>query len=230
MGVQAVEKEEVTRSTRNSRLPLGSIFLFSLFVLVAVLAYTLWNPRPALLPHPKELAGVLPLQPRPLASFSLVDQTGAPFGEERLAGRWTFLFFGYTNCPDVCPATLSILAAVHDKLGGREGAAGDLQFLFVSVDPERDTPESLADYMAFFGRGFLAATGSREELDEFSRQVGAGYLIQEESSPGQYLVNHSSVIFLVDPEVRIAAAFSQPHDAGTIVKLFRKVRAYYSSI
>ena len=171
---------------------------------------------------------MLPLQPRQLAPFSLVDHTGEPFTRQRLTGKWTFLFFGYTNCPDVCPATLSILTAVHDELG-RQGGAEDTRFLFVSVDPERDTPDKLADYMAFFDRGFVAATGSKAEIDAFSRQVGAGYMIQEEGSPGQYLVNHSSAIFLVDPGARVVASFSQPHDAGTIVRLFRKVQAYYSS-
>ena len=229
MGGQAVEKK-VADSPRNSRLPLGTIFLFSIFVLAGVIVFSLWNPRPAMPPHPRELAGVLPPEPRQLAPFALVDQTGAPFTEQRFAGKWTFLFFGYTYCPDVCPATLSILTAVRDQLVRQGGEVLNTQFLFVSVDPERDTPEKLAEYMAFFDREFVAATGSRADIDDFSRQVGAGYMIQEESSPGQYLVNHSSAIFLVDPKGRVAAAFSQPHNAGTIVTLFRKIQAYYSSI
>ncbi len=219
-------EKEVARPS-GSNLPLGTIFLFSVLVLVAVVVHSLWNPRPVLTPPPAELVGVLPPEPRQLASFTLVDQNGAPFTEQRFSGRWTFLFFGYTHCPDVCPATLSVLAAVQGELA-EQGVEGT-EVLFVSVDPQRDTPRKLADYMAFFDSGFTAATGSREQIEQFTRQVGAGYMIREERAPGQYLVNHSSSIFLIDPQVRVVAAFSQPHNAATIVTLFRKIRAYLAS-
>ncbi len=165
--------------------------------------------------------------PKPLAEFSLVDQQGVPFQRKELVGRWNFLFFGYTHCPDVCPATLSILAQVQKRLAGEDGSAG-IQTIFVSIDPQRDSPETLAEYMAFFDQGFIGLTGSTEEIDNLTRQLGAGYMRGEETSPGNYVVNHTSAIFLIDPQARLVAAFSQPHNPATIVELFHKIRAYLS--
>ncbi len=164
--------------------------------------------------------------PKPLADFSLVDQRGAQFGRKELVGRWSFLFFGYTHCPDVCPATLSVLGQVQERIAkGRESPL--VQTIFVSVDPQRDSPEKLAEYMAFFDSGFVGLTGDMEQIDGFTQQLGAGYMRGEETSPGNYVVNHTSAIFLIDPRARVVASFSQPHDPATIAKLFHKIRVYF---
>ncbi len=95
-------------------------------------------------------AGTALPEPRALADFSLADQNGQPFSREDLRGRWTLLFTGFTNCPDVCPLTIATMADLRRRL-----ARDDLQFLFVSVDPERDTPEVIRRYLAHFDPGLV---------------------------------------------------------------------------
>ncbi len=165
-------------------------------------------------------------QPKPLSSFDLVDHKGEVFTRDNLLGKWTFLFFGYTHCPDVCPMTLSVLSSVYNRLDEKDGEGFGEQIVFLSVDPNRDTPEKLAEYMAFFNEKFIGVTGSKEEIDEFSMQYGAGYILGEETAPGEYSVNHTSAIFLIDPKGRLVALFSQPHNADTILMQYRKIQPY----
>ncbi len=210
----------------RKRVPLGTFFIFSIWVLVLVVALSFWNSRTAYKQPPKELMGVLRPEPKPLASFNLVDHNKEPFTRQNLLGKWTFLFFGYTYCPDVCPMTLSVLTEFYKQLEGGADELSNVQVLFVSVDPDRDTPEKLADYMSFFNKKFIAVTGSKTEIDSFVRQYGAGYILEQETSPGEYLVSHTSAIFLVDPEGRLVALFSQPHSADTILAQYKKIRAF----
>jgi protein SCO1/2 len=162
--------------------------------------------------------------PRPLPPFALVDQAGRSFGPERLRGRWSFVFFGFVNCPDVCPTTLATLAAA-------EAALADLPaqdrpgVLFVSVDPGRDTPEILGRYVAHFDPAFTGATGSREAIDALAAALGVAVIIGPPAADGSYSVDHSAAVFLVDPEARVVALFGAPHDAGTIARDFRRIAA-----
>ena len=101
-------------------------------------------------------AGTALPEPRALPDFALVDQAGRPFGRARFEGRWSLLFTGFTHCPDVCPTTLALMAELRRRV-----ARDDLQFVFVSVDPERDTPEVVARYLAHFDPALVGATGAR---------------------------------------------------------------------
>jgi len=102
-----------------------------------------------------------------------------------------------------------------------------LQVLFVSVDPNRDSTEKMAAYVAHFNRQFIGATAGAGQIERFARQFGAGYLFEPETASGQYLVAHSSAIFLVDPLGRIVATFSQPHYADTLALQFRRIEHYF---
>ncbi len=144
-------------------------------------------------------------EPRPLADFALSDQRGQPLTREDLRGRWTLLFTGFTNCPDVCPTTLATMAELDRRL-----ARPDLQFLFVSVDPGRDTPEVIASYLAHFGPGLIGATGPRAEIERLTSGLGLAQVL----NPGvgdDYTVDHSTAFVLIDPESRLAGYFSAPH-------------------
>lgn len=163
-------------------------------------------------------------EPRALPAFSLVDASGQAFGPERLAGRWNFLFFGFVNCPDVCPTTLATLAAAKAALadrpaGERPGVA------FISVDPGRDTPGIVGRYVAHFDPSFVGATGTRESIDALAASLGVAVIVGPPAADGSYAVDHSAAIFLVDPEARIAAVFGAPHDAATIARDFRRIVA-----
>ena len=212
----------------STKLPVGTLVIFSFFLLVMAVTYTLTKPPP----RPAELEGVLRPDFRPLLPFRLTDQHNRPFDEKRLQGKWTFVFFGYTSCPDICPTTLNVLSGVYASLP--ENTAADTQVVFVSVDPARDTPEKLAEYVSYFNRDFIGASGDKQQIDAFSRQFGAGYIIERENpdAPGTengYTVSHTSAIFLLDPSGRLVAIFSQPHQVTTIVSLYNRIRAYFSA-
>lgn len=210
--------------SRTISLP-QKLLLLSIGLLVVVIAFTLWD-RNAVKTTPAELLGVLRPEPKPLVPIKLIDQHAEAFGLENLTGKWSFVFFGFTNCPDVCPMTLTMLKAVDKHLNTR-GRDSDTQVLLVSVDPERDSSEKLDEYIRFFNPDFLAATGVEVEINKFAQQLGAGYIIDPETAPGVYQVAHTSAIFLIDPQARLVATFSQPHNPETIVQLYFQIRDYF---
>ena len=157
-------------------------------------------------------ATVLPAT-QPLAPFVLTDQHGERFDNQRLLGKWTLLSFGYTNCPDICPTDLAMLSQVDDQLSQASGMP-PYQIGFVSVDPERDTPAKLAQYVAYFDPAFLGITGSDAALLAFTRPLGIIYAkVKTQDSAIGYVVDHSASIVLLDPEGRYRALFSPPHHA-----------------
>lgn len=206
----------------NKKFPAGTLFLFGLFLLVMLVTYILVKPNAP----PPELEGVLRPEFKQLQPFKLTDHNSTPFNETRLKGKWTFVFFGYTYCPDICPTTLAVLNSVQSSVD--DATPADMQVLFVSVDPERDTSKTLASYVAHFNKEFTGATADKTEIDKLARQFGAGYVLEEETAPGEYMVAHTSAIFLVDPFGRLVASFSQPHYPATITSQYNKIRAYFS--
>jgi len=155
-------------------------------------------------------AGTALPEPRSLADFNLTDQEGQPFSREDLRGRWTLLFTGFTNCPDVCPLTVALMAELRRRL-----SRDDMQFLFVSVDPERDTPEVIGRYLAHFDPGLVGATGARADVEKFTTGLGLAQVV----NPGigdDYTVDHSTAFVLIDPEARLAGYFSAPHEPDAL--------------
>jgi protein SCO1/2 len=142
-------------------------------------------------------------QRRPMPEFALHDSQGAAWTHKDLQGRWSILFFGYTHCPDVCPMTLADLAKIYRQLP--ESTQDRLQVVFVSVDPDRDTNEVLQKYAAFFHPEFRAVTGDDQMLNRLARALGAIYFVSKEG--GDYVVEHSGKLFLVDPQGRRAGLF-----------------------
>ena len=162
--------------------------------------------------------GVLWPNPRPIGAFFLQDHRGHAFTRERLDGVWTFMFFGYTHCPDICPTTLATLRRVEHDLPAHDPVPR--QHVLVSVDPARDTVEHLARYVAAFGPEFLGVTGSEGELSRLARDVGAAYFRGEPDDDGSYFVDHTASIMLVDPHGRLVALFGMPHDGAAIAARF----------
>ncbi|MCU0836171.1 MAG: SCO family protein [Chromatiaceae bacterium] len=191
----------------------------------AWLAMTLLRPPPPPTPAmPQVQAATLLPTPKPLHGIALIGRDGAPVTAEGLRGHWTFLAFGFTSCADVCPTTLATLAAVERKLA----AAGSdpAQFLFVSVDPERDSPERVDDYAHYFNPQFLGATASHAELGALTQQLGVIYArAPEQDGAAGYLVDHSAAILLIDPEVHLAAIFGAPHDPMAMAADFAAIAA-----
>lgn len=162
--------------------------------------------------------------PRPLPGLALTDQAGRSFGLQELRGRWTFLFFGFVNCPDVCPTTLATLSEVRRLVadlppGLQPGVA------LVSVDPARDTPEVLGRYVSHFDPAFEGVTGSTEAIDALTRHLGVAVIVGPAAADGSYGVDHTAAIFLIDPAASQVALFSSPHEAAVIARDYRGIVA-----
>jgi protein SCO1 len=145
-------------------------------------------------------------------SASLVDQRGQPYDPGAATGRVSLLFFGFTHCPDVCPTTLSEFIAVRQALGD---AADQVDFLFVTVDPARDTTDRIAEYLAFFDPSFIGLTGDPAELQRLQQGYGVFARAHEPDANGQYNVDHTAATFAVDRdgEYRATWAYGTPADA-----------------
>lgn len=149
--------------------------------------------------------GTLLPQGRAIAEFSLTDHEGGPFGNAQLQGHPSLLFFGFTHCPDVCPATLALLAQV-----ARQKPIAGLRLLFVTVDPERDDTLTLKRYVDAFSPQLTGLRGSDAELDKLMQSVGAARFRQP-LADGNYLVDHSATLYLIDARGRLAAVFTPPY-------------------
>lgn len=148
--------------------------------------------------------------------FSLIDHTGRAVTDKDFNGAWLLVFFGYTHCPDICPTTLGTIALVLDALG--EDAA-KLRPLFVTVDPARDTPEVLAEYVAAFHPRIVGLTGTAEQISAAAKSHGV-YLAR--STPGEdhdhYAMEHTVRLYLMDPKGVYAAYFSSMDTVEAIVE------------
>jgi protein SCO1/2 len=201
------------------------------FALVALMAGVAagWIKEQMSTPQTPKLQAATALleQAKPLPSFSLIDSNGKHFNNARLTGKWSFLFFGYTHCPDVCPTTLATLNKAMQTIAS-QGNTADAQVVFVSVDPQRDTPGKLRDYVSYFNPKFVGATGGQRTLDRLTRALGIIYTrIPDPSGGNGYLMDHSASILLIDPESQVAALFSPPYKPRWLANDFHKLRDYY---
>jgi protein SCO1/2 len=151
-----------------------------------------------------------------LPEFSLLNQHGDPVDREFFEGQWDLVFFGFTNCPDICPTTLQLLVRARDTL---ESAASQPlpRIVLVSVDPERDTPEVLARYTAAFGDGIVGLTGDLSEIETLTRSLGIYFANADPAEDGNYSVDHSAVVIVMNPAGRFRAVFSGQHRVDNFV-------------
>lgn len=182
---------------------------------------------------------ILP-RPRDIAEFELRDHTGAAFDRTNFEGRWSFVFFGFVSCPDVCPTSMAVLGAVDRQLqSGDSELAEQFQGILVSVDPDRDTLETLGAYVTAFSPRFLGVTGSREELVELTTQVNVAFakvpltetLAQGMQNPealaNAYTVDHTGNIVIINPRGHYHGFIKLPHDPETIRLTFRTLAAQF---
>jgi protein SCO1/2 len=184
-------------------------FVLSAFVGGAAFLYLAFNgPR-----NQPEHATALP-RTVPLPAFALVDHRGQSFTPSSLAGHWSLLFFGFTHCPDICPATLYTLSRARDRMTADGENFPDI--VLVSVDPERDTAEVLADYIANFGPGVSGVTGPLDELQKLTSALGV-YFARTPSDDRNYSVDHSAFVILINDRAELHAVFRPPHKIDNFV-------------
>lgn len=167
-----------------------------------------------------EISGLLYPEPRPIPEIRLVNQNGEPFTLEDFRGQWSYVFFGFTHCPDVCPTTLATLNRAVKALDNPP------QVVLVSVDPARDTPKVLDSYLDFFNPHFIGVTGNQQAISALAKALGIAFMYVPQKSTGSYTVDHTAAILLVNPQAKVSAVFTTPHKAETLAQDFAKIRAY----
>ena len=196
-----------------------------LAVVLGVLAARYSGPTSAEAPPQLQVGTPLGGQSQTLPEFRLTDHEGDPFDRARFEDRWSFLFFGYTYCPDVCPTTLATMSAILKTIEPGERPVGGV---FVSVDPDRDSVERMADYVTYFHKDIVGATGGMDEITRLTRPLGIlAVRTPDPNDPENYLVDHSASILLVDPQGRLTAVFGAPHDPAKIAQDFETLRNHY---
>lgn len=154
-------------------------------------------------------------QQRALSDFELTQNTGEPFLNEDLQGKWTLAFVGYTFCPDICPVTLAAINSIYPELK-QQVTTTPLQIWFLSVDPKRDTIERLNEYVSYFNPDFIASTGPHDQLFPLVRSMGMMYSLSESTDNPNYLVDHSGSIVVINPLGNVVGRFKPKHVPGQL--------------
>jgi protein SCO1 len=200
---------------RSKRL---ALLLLCIAAAGGVVAALILAPKP-----PVALAsGTLLAPARALADFSLIDNRGRSFASSNLRGHWSLMFFGYTNCPDYCPATLTLLAALEKQLREAKTPAPP-QVIFVSVDAKRDTPAHLDQYVPNFDPDFVGLTApDQPAIEALAKKWGVPVSVQF-APDGNYIVDHSTAIFVIDPAGKLAAVLTGPFSVDALRSDFQRI-------
>lgn len=194
----------------RSRAGIARIAVLALLsaTLAAGLVLMLVRPSDAVPERATVLPGSIPLQ-----EFTLLDQHGAAFTRDSFIGSWSLVFFGFTNCPDICPITLQQLAHARRRMAEEIADASLPSIVFVSVDPQRDSMEAVGAYAAAFGDGVIGVTGDLTEIDKLTSTLGI-YHSRPATDDGGYAVEHSAAVVVINEAGNYHAVFSAPHDVA----------------
>lgn len=208
---------------RNIRITIALALAFSLLTVTA-LVNKLSQPR-ILSSHEMRAYGAYILEPsRALGSIALVDHNGKEFTEESFKGQWALVFFGFSHCADICPTTMATLAKTYGELKPEEQA--DLKIVLITVDPLRDTPEVLSQYLGGYNLDFVGITGELERIQSLSMQWNVGFEFPDNRS-GNYQVQHGGNLLLINPEGQLHGFIRPPLEHGALRVLWRSIRATY---
>ena len=176
----------------------------------------------ALRTTPPAQDGKVQVSGKPLVGgpFSLIDQTGKHVTDKDFLGKYMLVFFGFTNCPDICPAGLQIMSAALEKLGHR---ADDVVPIFITLDPERDTPQKLAAYVKNFSPRLVALTGSPSDIAATAKAYRVFYQkVPDENDPTHYSIDHSSIFYLMGKDGSLLAPIPHTNDVDVFTEAVAK--------
>jgi len=177
------------------------LLLLVVFSVVAIFVWSVVTKKPG--------AGVTEISlyssDKIFPTFNLLDESQRKFNNDSLLGKWSLIFFGYTHCPDVCPTTMSNLAKIMQKIPA--DVKKNMQVVFVSIDPARDQARELKSYVEYFDKNFKGVTGTEQQLQIFASALGAIYYKGEVDKNGNYTIDHSSKVFLINPRGQTAGMF-----------------------
>lgn len=197
---------------RNIKLTVVLCVIFAVAVLGGFM-HRLSQPRILNEYEMREYGAMMLETPRIFSDFELIDQRGETFAKADLTGKWTLIFFGFTHCPDICPATMAMLNKVIQPLTDKEKQ--NIQVVLLSVDPERDTPQKLADYVTYFNPGFTGLTGDPYQILSLTAQLGVVYT-KVPLDEGDYTVDHSGNIVVINPMGDYHGFFRPPFEEGSV--------------
>jgi len=193
-------------------------------IILVVLGF-IWRMNQAVILSNEELrinGAILFDKPRIFSDFELQDHRGQPFNKSSLQGVWTIVFFGFSHCPDVCPTTLAVLNDTYSKL--KDSEKERLQVVMISVDPERDTVEKLADYVPYFNAEFTGVTGDDSVIGQLTSELHFAYY-QVPLGEGDYTVDHSTQLVLINPKGDYHGFFKAPHSEIMLRSTWRSIAA-----
>lgn len=180
--------------------------------------------------QPPIIEGTILNPARVLTKFDLMDQRRHEFGIQQFKNKWSLVFIGYTHCPDVCPNTLGILKQAYIDMSALKMELPTVTF--VSIDPARDEPEILSDYVYYFDPSFIGVTGEKSQLDNLVKQLSSVYLKAAGASGDikndDYLYDHSASILVINPKAELQAVFTSPHNKLGIVDGMQKIMGFYN--
>ena len=198
--------------------------MITLIIIIIIICFIIYSKTQAT--HQKAIQltnGTVLSIPYKIKPFKLVNQNIVAFTNANLKGHWSVLFFGFTRCPMICPVTLSELNKVYRSLE-KQGFKNNLpQVVFISVDPEHDTPEVIKKYLLSFNPHFIGLTGTKTGIDSLSKQLGIAYIKSIPSGKSDYEINHSGALIIVNPSGKWEALITPPHAAITIAKDLKRL-------
>jgi protein SCO1/2 len=195
------------------------ILLVFIAVVIGLFLHKFLSPR-VLSPQELALNGAVVFdKPRIIPPFELVDQKGAPFTLERLQGKWSLVFFGFTTCPDICPTTLATLSQWYKTLD--KDIQAETQVIMVTVDPARDTPEKLSTYMQHFDKDFIGVTGEFLAIKTLTDQLNVAF--NKVTLETDYTVDHSAHLVLLNPYGHYHGIFKPPFQLGQLKTTYQSI-------
>lgn len=188
-----------------------NLILLAVFAVLATAFFLLFTYKP------QPTNGTVATEGTPAigGSFTMTDQHGHPFTEQNLLGKYSLVFFGFTHCPDVCPDTLGRITAVLKKLPSEDRT--QFQVVFVTVDPQRDTQQAMADYLKQFNPEYIGLTGTAKQLSAMAKKYLVYYAVNPDSDPEYYLMDHSAFIYLMDKDGKYVSHYSHKMQPDAIL-------------
>lgn len=181
---------------------------------------------------PVAIQGAIYPKAKLIHDFNIKNQLNETFTKADLIDHWSLVFVGYTHCPDICPTTMAVMDQVYGYM--KEQQIEPPQIVFLSIDPERDTPELLKEYVQYFNPDFIGLTGTKVEINQLTAQLNAVY----KKAPGlsgkitddDYLMDHSSALMLLNPQGDLQSILTAPHLPGTIIESIIRSQSYYDAV
>lgn len=207
----------------DQRLGVRNTVIIILAFIVLVVWGFIWRINQPVIMSNEELrinGAVVLTTPRIFSDFELIDHRGEVFNQENLQDVWTIVFFGFTHCPDICPTTLAILNDTYSKLKDHERER--MQIVMISIDPERDTEEKLAEYVPYFNDEFIGVTGNKHLIRRLTAELNVAYN-QVPLDTGDYTVDHSTQLVLINPKGHYHGFFKAPHSEIMLRSTWRSI-------